>query len=463
MTFKTAEEKQAALDAISTDAPVGANLDEWSRETEAKIDEIMNTPIESDGSSDQNLEPKEPEPTLKQDEPTRTIHPVDQNPTKEPEPQPKKTDPNEELEKLKRHNEYLQQQNSVYSRQNDEKVKQLEDKITELQKSTEKPSPQPQKPKDEVDHQIISVQEEINKLEKEMNETDEDFTDPEKTMKQMKKSSQLQLKLSSLQNKKSERLLQEQAAEIESLKNDQRLKREQNEQERKETEKNLAIEQFRKENPELQGKKTYSEMDEEYSNFSREVAAIYFNILPNQAKPEDTEIAMQKYLEGNPILNEALSSRGISEPEDLRKFVILSEIDALRQGFVLDKLTGKFVNFTDASGNKVLFPSHKSAYHHLKMENGKYGKEIVQAQSDAAKSVVHAMTRREDPVELTKNQQRQDTVDDMTKERADEILRKFTTDEITLRARKNFDDPMVTQYNKALSKLGYATIDRDDV
>lgn len=473
--FKNLDEKQAALDAIDTDPPPGVNIDEFQTTTEAKIDEIMQAQVTggSSTSPDAGNEPPPegnlpPEPDMNLSAPTPP--PASNEPPAESEPDMNIQEntpaagPNlnkdQEMEILRRNNEYLKQLNETSNRDSDEKFEKLEKKIDELKKQNK--APEKKGPKVEgLELEIGTVRKEIDDLEKLMND-DDDLYDTETQLKNVKKASQLQIKLSALREKKWEDLMSQQASELKTLKNDQTLKRKSLDDEDKDNKRDKTIEGFRTLVPALRGDKKYSEMEEEYSEFAVHVAAAYFNIDPRHVKAKDTEIAMQKYLTGNPILNESLMSRGVTEPEDMRKFVVLSEIDALRQGYVLDKLSGKFVPLKAVDGGSVNFPSHKSAYLHLQQENGEYGKDILKAQKIAAKNMMHAMTRRANPTELTHNEQR-GPLDDMTEERADSIIEKYSTDEVVLRARKNFKDPLVVEYNKALAKIGHAQLTKEDL
>jgi len=483
LTFKTLDEKQKALDAINTEPPPGVNIDQFQSETEAKIDEIMTAAVDEKPAAPGNEPPPEDPPAgdepnidmrLSPDPPPADPKPEDPPDDNEPNldmniqnPPPEKGGSNltveQENELLKRNNDYLTQLQETNSRETDEKIKSLEKKIDDLKKAGPAATDGQPAPDSSIDKEMTDIRTEIAELEKIMNTEDDDLYDTEAQLKNVKRASQLNLKLSALQQKKMEDLITQQAGEIKELKSEQKLKRKALEDEEKDTKRDRSIEDFRKLIPALRGDKKYSEMEEEYSSFATQVASAYFNVSPKYVKAKDTEIAMQKYLAGNPILNEALIARGVQEPADMRKFVILSEIDALRQGYVLDKISGKFVQLKTPEGNRVSFPSLRSAYLHLQQENGEYGKNILKAQKNAAKNILHAMTRKADPVELTSEQQRGAAIDDMTEERADEIIRKFSTDEVVMRARKSFKDPLVTEYNKALLKKGYAPLTEDDL
>jgi outer membrane receptor for ferric coprogen and ferric-rhodotorulic acid len=142
---------------------------------------------------------------------------------------------------------------------------------------------------------------------------------------------------------------------------------------------------------------------------------------------------------------------------------MLTDISTLQQGAVLDKFSGKWQQLKTPSGDDVRFPDLKSAYEHMQTQKGKRGEELLKAQQQAAQSMMHAMTRRADPVELTSENQGTGDVGGMTEDRAMQIIERYTPDSIMIRARKNFNDPLVQEYNKALKKLGHAVLDKEDL
>jgi hypothetical protein len=297
LTFKSQADKDAAMDNINVDPPPGVNVEEFLADVNQKMQEIDNAEIIGD---------------TPQETPPETTQPPQETQDNQITPPPA----NQESEMLQRNNEYLQHQLQTQRRENDDRIKALEDKIDQMKNQSQQ-IPQKREQKTEVDHQIISVQSQIDQLEKEMNIDTDDF-DTEEILKKQVKSNKLLFKLNSLKEQKMQDLFKKQNAEIETLKNNQRLERKNTEQETAYTEKSRLIEKFRNENPEFKSKKTYSEMDNEYSNFAPEVAAIYFNRPVSQIRDEDMEVAMQKYLEGSPILNNALQQRGIQEPDSLK-------------------------------------------------------------------------------------------------------------------------------------------------
>jgi hypothetical protein len=452
LIFKSPDEKQKALDSIDTDPPPGVNIEEFNTQTEAKIDEIMNAPIDdsvAEPTADPQADPQEP---AKVEEPK-----VETSAQQEPVSTPK-TAADEELLMAQRKAAYLQQQLDSSQRQWESKFENFEKKLEALQ--TQPPKEEPKKT--QTDSELIEVQTEINKLEQEMNnldEYDEDF------LKKIKRSNSLQLRLQTLNARKYQDLIKKQQSEIDRLTNTQRLERQQEEERNAEELQYKQMDSFKggKDFPELNTQKSYKEMMTEYYDFSREVGSAYYNMPTNQVTDDQTEIAMQQYLSGSTVLKEAMRARGIKEPEELNKFVVLSEVDAIKRGYVLDKITGKWVQLKDPHGNPVNFPDHASAYNYLKMNNGEMTRKLIDTQKTTANEVLHAVTRRADPVELDSRSQRGDDIIEMSKDEASKILEKTDLETVVLRARKNFSDPLVTLYNKALKAVGDQPLEESDL
>lgn len=455
MQFKTMEEKQKALDEVVTDAPPGVDIDDFTAKTEATIDEIMNAPVEEDGEPpvETPAEPQHAPPA----EPQSKVE-LPPQPPAEPKVDPVKNEM-DEMEVLRRNNEYLQQQKRSLERNNEQKMKELEKQIEELKSQGSKTTVTEEK--NDTDLEMDRVRSEINNLETEMNKAEEDF-DTEASIKLLKKQNQLTLKLSSLQDQKHKDFMARQNAALEKLKKEKEMERRQIEDENAENKLNKTIEKFREEFDELQGDQTFNEMKVDFSRFALEIGSIYYNIPVSDVMTKDAEMAMQVYMQNPGQFSYALQTRGIVEPPSLKTYTKLSEIDALRQGYVFDKLTGDWNQLKDAFGEPVKFPNHKAAYLYLQQENGTYGETILNKQKSTQKNMMHAMTRRE-PIELTAEQQRSDNIDTMTEARATELIEKYDMDTIALRARKNPKDPLFQEYNKALEKLGYATIDAEDL
>lgn len=444
LVFNTEEERQRAINDLPEDPPVGVDIFEFQRESEKRLDEIMSAKI---GKEEQNLKEEDLD-----DEHQENYQKLDEvkEPVKKVEKVEKKDD-----EDSDRNANFLRQQRDELAR----KAKLLEDQINMLKSATVEK-------KDTTDHtaydkQISDVEAEINRLEQEMNKPDIDVYDDE-YQKNLRKQNQLSVKLSSLNNQKSKDLWKSQMTELENLKNEQRLRRETHEKELQKVKSVEQIEKFREGIPELSTSISYEQMDEEYTDFALNVASEWLGKTRDQVSVEETELAMQSYLSGAPNLVERIKSKSFKEPKELKKFIAISEINALAKGYVLDKSTGKWTQLKDHSGTPVRFPSHKAAYNYLKQERGDFAKDLVEKQNLSVKSFVDSTNKRVNPVEIDDAHNNGD-VSDMSKDRAYDIVMKTSEKDIVLRARENFNDPQVIEYNKALKALDYPEISQSDI
>lgn len=450
LVFKSEEEREQALNAIPEDAPPGMDIDDFKNETTAKIDEIMSAEIDENAKEEPG-EPAAQEPAAQepanQDVSQRSV---------EPNPE---ADAQNESELFRKNNEYLkEQQREMLANQN-----RLENEIKELRTKNqqEKPAEKSAEQKTNYDEEIANVQEEIEALEQEMNKEDVDVYE-ENYIKNLKKQNQLSLKLTTLNSKRHQDLIQQQQGEIASLKNDQALRQKQQREESVNKKTAQMVENFQSKYEELKTHKTYNEMDTEYTDFAVSVAAQWFGKSPGEVTAPDTEIAMKKYLEGSPALIERLNTKGIGEPQDMKKFIVLSEVNALSKGYVMDKTSGKWTQLKDAFGNKVTFPNIDAAYAYYKQENGVNQQEVLQKQNESVQSFQSAVNERANPSDI-QQEHRNAEVGEMTQDRADQIFKTYSETEVVLRGRKDFNDPVVQEYNKALKYMGYPVMEPGDL
>lgn len=451
--FKTEDERAEAISKISSDpgdAPVGVNIEEFMRQNEEKLDEIMSTEITPEGNPDID----KPIPNLEPDNEPETVPDT----VIKPDPPSVDNNVNEEVERLQRRNQSLQEQRDQLMDDHANDIAKLQRQIEEIKKGTPTSANVPDETLP-IDTEISNIQNEINQLEEFMNADEVDVFD-EESVKKMRKLNMLSIKLTGLVSKRSHQIVERQQNEINDIKKTQKIERD-NEQ-RKNNRKTMfsAIEKFREEVPELHGRK-YEEMDAEYTGFGREIASLWFDTPLNKVTGEQIEIAVNKYTKQVPELMERVNAKGIKAPEGLTKYIILSDINALRMGYVLDKTTGEWKQMTDSSGKNVVFPSLKAAWNHYKEENHLPAALKVDRDNASIKSVMSAINKRADVVELDSAHKTNDIVE-MSKEAAQNIVSKYSEEYISMIARKNFDDPLIAEYNKALKALDMAGIDRED-
>jgi len=434
MIFKTEEERDKALAEIPDidDAPTGVNLDQWKNEQMSKMYEIENAKIGKGEDTSSN-----------QDQPTLAPTGTDDTP---------KNDYEKEIERLNRRAANLEDQRDSISNKYESQIQELR---TEIAGIKEKPA---ENHKDiKTDEDIQEVQNAISQLEKEMNRMDEDDDD---YIKKVMKMNKLSMSLNSLITKRNADITQKHEDELKKLKDKQEKEKVLNKREETFAKNGKAIEKFRETVPELQGDVPYEEMGNEYGKFARELAALYYDKPLDDIEDTDAEKVIVKYLKKTPELMEVVQEQGLKEPTDMRKFILLSEINALRTGYVQNR-RGEWIKYTDDDGEQVRFKNLKSAYNHMMEENGSKKKELLNAEKKAATGMMNAINKRASITELDGDHRNVD-INEMSEETAHDMVEKYDEDTIVLRARKNFNDPLVQEYNKALIRLGYPAIKQSD-
>ena len=215
------------------------------------------------------------------------------------------------------------------------------------------------------------------------------------------------------------------------------------------------IEEFRKRHKEFGGDGSFMELDTQYKDFAREVAAAAFTKSQAEVTPAEMEIAMKRYLDGAPMLMEALDKKGIRsrEPKGLRKYLIVSELDMLKNGIVLDQETGKWVQ------TPYKFRSLDSALDEWKRINGEKAKEQIEWLEKGERNVLDNIEPKgATEIPSGAGAQRGSSKPGLTKAEATEILVKIEKNgisdrDIEVMSRENPDNPIVKQYEEALTVL----------
>jgi DNA repair exonuclease SbcCD ATPase subunit len=317
--------------------------------------------------------------------------------------------------------------------------------------------------------EIKSIQTQIDELEEAMNDID----DPEDAdvHKAMLKTTQLTSRLNRLMSEKHNIELEDNRRELAELRNNQtkeseRLKTKQDEDARLKSanesrNKTLKIiDEFRnnKNYTEFKSKKTFEEMEDEYANFSLGVAMADTGKFANEVTPEESERAVQRYLEKTPLLVQKVREKGIKEPADLGEFLVISDVNALRMGVKLNKKTGQWVELRDEDNRKINFPDINSAYDYYKKGKGVTGQDIVNAERKGSQNMLNAINQRADMKELNEAHQ-SETVEHMDMEAATKIVDEWNEEEIIQLARKDMNSKKVQMYNKALVTMGLDPIE----
>lgn len=444
LTFKTEEERVQALNNVPEvdDAPPNTDLEEYRLKIDQDITDIQQAKIV--GDEDPNNPPADPPA-----DPPAAGH-------QDPPATPPAANIAADLELERKRNETLLLDRDKREETFNNRLQEFEAKIKKFEEGNNSPST-PKSPADTPNNQeITAIQSEIDKLEVQMNDPDVEVFD-EDYIKIMKKKSDLDSKLNRLLIKSQSDQMTVHKKELDDLKRAQTLKTEKKEKDDARDKVEARLDKWRDSHDELKGK-SYREMDDMYTKFAKEVGAIWYGKAFAEVEPEEAELAVDQYLKGTPALVTAMSNRGVQEPEDLRKFILLSEINATKMGYKMNKSSGKWEPATDDDGVPINFPNFDAAYDYIKGSNK--GKDLLDAQNSAAKNVLNAVSQRANPVELN-DDHKGAPPDEMTKEQAHNVLNTFDEEQVEIKRRKNDADPMVVEYNKALVTLGYSPLAGD--
>ena len=278
-----------------------------------------------------------------------------------------------------------------------QKLLETENEKKVLQSKVDKPTAkEPPKPP-VTDEEIQGVRTELDSLDKKLDEFDDDLDDPE-ALKLTRKSQKLSRKLQKMSDDRHAFDMGERNREWKEYQETQRLEKEERDNTTKaesaKAEKDSKIktareklESFRTDIPELKGTMTYNEMENQYIQFGRDIAATYYDKNESAVTASETEITMNKYLNKVPSLMEKLGEQGKlgREPNDLRRYLILSEIDMLRKGLKLNLATGKWEE------SETRHPDLQSSYDYWKRINGVRAKERIADMEKGAAEMLKAV------------------------------------------------------------------------
>jgi len=318
--------------------------------------------------------------------------------------------------------------------------------------------------KDSLASKISEVQKEIARIRAEKSS----LTDPysEDSMKKTDELLKLSDALSDLRDKKHDQAFKEMQ---EKASKEEKERQDENERNKKAKEakaieeadtkaksaRNTAIDNFRDRTPELKGTVPYAQMSADYDKFAAQVSEIFYGRPLTADEAGNAEIAIQKYLEGTPDLVAKVKQKNLKEPADMRKFLVMSEIDLLMQGWSFNKTTGRWDAIkNEITGEKVTLANHDQAFSEYQRRNGKPIQDILKASQASADSLLGAIEQRPRAIELTGSQEA-GTIDEMTQEEAVKI---FTSADENLMAKLIKDsptDPRLIQFERAGKAAGF--------
>ena len=448
LVFKTSEDHRAAIDALGDveDAPAGVTMDaEYLAKYDARLQALM----------DAKIDPEYVAPTPEEEAAATAAAAAVAAGTKTPEEIAAETaateaaaaaatDPIEAATApLRAQIDEMRRQTSSALSEWEVKKKEMEDKIEALRTATPAAPAAPVEPAtpNAVDVEIDQVHKEIEDLEKEMNGIGEDDYENKADLaaKQARKATRLsiltrksQVEMAKLHSEEMAKVKAENQKREDDAKRKLEIKEKEHKKEANEAARITATESFRKSRPEFSGKKPYKQMETEHANFAYDVASRYWNRRPDQIEPAEAEVAMAAYLDNSPALMAKVAD--LKEPADMRKYILLTEIEMAQMGLELDKYNGKWNQRTDAMGRKVVLPDMDTAYDYIQKKNGITAAQITEMQKTTAQNVKAALDRRTNPGEIEAAHVAEGLGNDMTKEEAIKIMQDHDEEKLQIMA-----------------------------
>lgn len=451
LTFKTKEEQEAALMALPSDAPIGTtNLDAWQSEIEAKETEIMAAPIGGDdngAAADTVVSGVQPIPdsTPKETSAAQPTVPGDNDGATGAGDDDadtvffgkyKKADLPEELRGYRTEEQMLEQlaharkyantaelelaeakRRLAEADQRAETQSKLEDKLAKLEADkaalVTKTDTVAMTPRQSVssNEQLRKLNEKIENL-KNLSEDDPIAKELHPILQETATSFETTMAELELSKKSLADLRKESKEQFESLRNEFKLTKDTMDLSRKDSVEKVRREreiemltEFQKNKPELQTSKLLSG-----ATGSDTVEGSVWKFCNKLAggDMQDWTTANRivgAYLQGDRSVLDVCKSKGIFpesfgiKDSDIENYSILTRVDALTKGLVLNSATGSWEPYTNVFGRNVTFPDPDTAYNFLLDSKGIRQKEaeqkIVDAEKNGQQKVVEALARRD--------------------------------------------------------------------
>lgn len=165
------------------------------------------------------------------------------------------------------------------------------------------------------------------------------------------------------------------------------------------------IRTFQSRNDSFKTGKDPEELASSYKEFRAEVSDFI-----RSTKPRDVNAAIDSLIHGSSDKDEQLRDRakkeGVKIPEDINTFMVISEINDLKNGYQYNNITGEFDQITDSMGRQV---RHKSLDEAYKLSN--YYNKINEARRTAAKDYQKKVDARGESAQILDNTQTADDSD----------------------------------------------------
>jgi len=432
LVFKSEQDREKALSHKSasipeiTDIPADVDIDKFADDLDRELELIVNAAI------DPNAPEWQPpaEGGKPAESPSAESHPETTLETTPHAPS------NFEIENLRRTADKIRQDAEAELRKRDEELakykEETEAKLAALKpKEEQKPVVDPDLIR-RIDDKKLELKNIITDL-RDKDDMDGDFA------KLSKKQAEIQIELQNLKEQRLEAMLEDAREKIKKMSElttaqqqkfeedrkaaEEREKSERAENARKEFVKKQfeRVESFRNSRDELKSGRPYSEMESDYIDFTNNVAAIYFDKLPQEVSAQERDEAYVKYAKKVPALLEKLQANNIKPPSDLDKYLLLSDVNAIYSGTEFDYNTGEWKPVLNDQGVQVGSSSMEMAYEYYRKKNGITDQQMLQREKQSIESFKKAASQRSGVVELNQEFQSGGTAE-MTKEAAVQLI-----------------------------------------
>jgi hypothetical protein len=171
-------------------------------------------------------------------------------------------------------------------------------------------------------------------------------------------------------------------------------------------------------------------MEKDYVRFANNVAAIYFDKLPEEVTVAERDEAYSKYMKKVPSLLEKVETNGIKAPEDMDKYILLSDVNSIYSGSEYNPETGGWDPILNDQGVQVGCVNMDAAYDYYQKKTGKTAEQMLKREKDSLSSFQRAANQRPNVVELTQEYQKGDGPQ-MTQETAQRLINETPEELIT--------------------------------
>lgn len=288
---------------------------------------------------------------------------------------------------------HLDYKNSQHARELEQMRKsqeELQGQIEKLNKRGTQTAASPQLPEGiPSDEQLQQAQKQVDELDQKLDSEEDEF-ESVKIMRQMRKAERAYKELQTRRDQYERKQQEEKSAEQARKEEEVRAR----EQIIMESKKHMS--DFLQNSDELKTSRSYDQIEQESIDFGKRLAAVHFNVPENQVTWEMWEQANQEYLQKTPALMNKLRETGFGpgstflEPSDYRRYLLVSELDNLRQGKQLNPQTGRWEPVM-INGRQVTHPDMESAYDYYKRIHGIRTQERIRDIEQGAQEVLKVM------------------------------------------------------------------------